>query len=63
MPNGPLKEEDLTEINASLSALEEADRIIDQAMRAGIDVSEKRSEAQASRERLLKIKQAFFPGR
>ena len=62
MANGPLKDEDLTEINNSLKALDTADGIIDQAMRAGIDIADKREESRQSRERLLRIKQAFFPG-
>lgn len=63
MSNGPLRDEDLTEINESIKALDEADKLIDQAVRAGIDISDKREESRQSRERLMKIKQAFFPGR
>lgn len=63
MSNGPLRDEDLIEINESIKALDEADKLIDQAVRAGIDISDKREESRQSRERLMKIKQAFFPGR
>lgn len=63
MTNGPLRDEDLIEINESIKALDEADKLIDQAVRAGIDISDKREESRQSRERLMKIKQAFFPGR
>ncbi len=63
MANGPLTDNDLNEINESLKALDEADALIDQSTRAGIDVIVQKDESREARTRLMKIKQTFFPGR
>jgi len=60
---GPLTEEDLKGINEQLDRLDEAGRIIDQAMRGGIDMGEQRKQTADLRQQLIRIKQSFFPGR
>ena len=59
----PLTEEDLVQINERLDDLTQADLIIDKAIRAGIDMAEPKKTAAETRVQLMKIKQAFFPGR
>lgn len=63
MANGPLTERDLEQINAALVEIESAEGIIAQAKQAGIDLSRQEGEARETKEKLLRIKQAFFPGR
>lgn len=59
----PIKEEDLGELNDRLKELDTADTLIDQSIRAGIDMKEQKERSQELRQRLMKMKQAFFPGR
>jgi hypothetical protein len=63
MANGPLGEEDLESINTALREIEEAEGIINQAKAAGIDLTRQEGEARETKAKLLRIKQAFFPGR
>lgn len=63
MPDGPLKESDLTQINAALVEIENAEGIIAQAKQAGIPLERQEVQARETKEKLLRIKQAFFPGR
>ncbi len=58
----PLTETDLTDINRALARLDDAEGLITKAQQAGIDVAPFRERASANRDRLLKIKQSFFPG-
>ena len=58
----PLTETDLADINRALARLDDAERLIQKAQQAGIDVEPFRKAARDNQERLLKIKQAFFPG-
>lgn len=53
---------DLQQIRDQLNKLDEADVQIARAERAGIDMAERKKQAQEARQRLLKIKQAYFPG-
>lgn len=53
---------DIQQIRDQLSKLDDADVQIARAERAGIDMSERKKQAQDARQRLLKIKQAYFPG-
>ncbi len=70
MPNGedgparaePLTETDLADINRALERLEDSERLIAKAQIAGIDVTPFRDRSRDTKDRLLKIKQAFFPG-
>ncbi len=63
MANGPLTERDLEQINNALVEIENAEGIIAQAKQAGIDLSRQENDARETKEKLLRIKQAFFPGR
>lgn len=63
MANGPLTERDLEQINAALVEIESAEGIIAQAKQAGIDLGSQEQQARETKEKLLRIKQAFFPGR
>ena len=63
MPNGPLTDQDLNKINEALVEIESAEAIIAQAKRAGIDLTPQETLARETKEKLLRIKNAFFPGR
>lgn len=63
MPDGPLTETDLEQINAALVEIESAESIIAQAKQAGIPLERQETQARETKEKLLRIKQAFFPGR
>lgn len=58
----PLSEADLADINRALARLKDAEGLIAKAQQAGIDVEPFRERARESEDRLLKIKQSFFPG-
>lgn len=58
-----LGERDLEQINQALTEIEDAEGIIAQAKVAGIDLARQETEARETKEKLLRIKQAFFPGR
>lgn len=62
-PPGPLTDADFEDLKAQLKNLDEAERVLDQATRGGIDVSEQRARSRELRERVTKLKNAFFPGR
>lgn len=59
---GPLGPEDLAELKVKLTELDQADKLIEQAVRAGIDVSGQQVKTRELRDKLVKMKQAFFPG-
>jgi hypothetical protein len=63
MADNPLTEHDLEQINAALVEIESAEGIIAQAKRAGIPLERQEEQARETKEKLLRIKQAFFPGR
>lgn len=65
MPNGdsPFNETDLKEINERLAELDKADRLMNQALQAGIEVQDHQTRSKELRQRLLRMKQAFFPGK
>lgn len=63
MPDGPLTDHDLDQINTALTEIESAERIIAQAKTAGIPLERQEAQARETKEKLLRIKQAFFPGR
>ena len=58
-----LTERDLEQINGALAEIESAEGIIAQAKSAGIPLDRQETEARETKEKLLRIKQAFFPGR
>ena len=61
--SGPLTDLDLDEMNQKIAELDEADKLIQQSINAGIDVSLAQTRSKEVRTQLLKMKQAFFPGR
>lgn len=63
MADGPLTENDLNQINAALEEIKSAEGIIAQAKRAGIPLERQEEQARETKEKLLRIKDAFFPGR
>jgi hypothetical protein len=58
-----LTDEDFEGIKQRLADLDVAEREIERASQAGIDVSEQRKTAKAQRAQLLKLKQVYFPAR
>ncbi len=63
MAINPLNESDLEQINGALAEIESAEGVIAQAKRAGIELPTQEVLARETKEKLLRIKQAFFPGR
>ena len=62
-PEGPLGTADLDEMKVQLVALDRADKVIDQAIRGGLDMSTQKAKAHELRAQLTKLRQSFFPGR
>lgn len=63
MADGPLTENDLEQINSALAEITNAEGIIAQAKAAGIPLDRQEEQARETKEKLLRIKSAFFPGR
>lgn len=61
MPMEPLTAEDLQRIRDALRQIDEVQETIARAKAAGIDVSAQERTLTEQRNRLLRIKQAFFP--
>lgn len=61
-PNNPLTFQHLTDINAALAALDQAEQAANLAISAGIDQSAALQAIQSQRSQLLKIKNVYFPG-
>ena len=59
--NEPLTAQDLDNIKKALQQLDAANSLIEKASRAGINVDAYRTRQADARDRLMKIKQAFFP--
>lgn len=59
----PLTETDLQDIDRALTRLGDAEALMVKAQQAGIDIEAFRQRARESKDRLLAIKQSFFPGR
>lgn len=57
----PIKQADLERIKAHLKELEEAERFVDQAIRAGFDVSAEAERIRESKASLIRIRSVFFP--
>lgn len=63
MPNQKvLTDTDLESIKGGIERLDDADALIEQAQRAGIVVDDLRVRSREGRDRLMRLKQAFFPG-
>lgn len=61
--DNPFTEDDLLELQNRMKDLDRADRIINRAMRGGLDMSTLRDTSSELRTQLTKLKNAFFPGR
>ncbi len=61
--SSPLSEGDFTELTANLAKLDQAEREMERASRAGIDMSGQKVQMRELREKLTKVKQSYFPGR
>lgn len=59
---GPLTSADLVELKKNLTELDNAEKLIEKAQRAGIDVGNQQERATEMRDKLMRLKQAFFPG-
>jgi len=59
---GPLTHADLDEMKSQLTALDKADKVIDQAIRGGLDMTGQKEKARELRQRMTKLRQSFFPG-
>tara|TARA_Y100000310_G_C20513456_1_gene730012 strand:+ start:854 stop:1045 length:192 start_codon:yes stop_codon:yes gene_type:complete len=56
-----LTQENLTQINESLEAIQDLEENLKRAEVAGLDVASQRSRLDATRDQLIRIKQAYFP--
>ncbi len=61
--NGPLTDTDLEEMKVRLAELDEAELLIQQAIRGGIDVKAQQERVRELRDQLTRMRQSFFPGR
>ena len=61
-PIGPLTAAHLAQINNALDAIKLGETQVQQAKRAGIDVSEQERTMSEAKEKLLKLKNVYFPG-
>lgn len=60
-PVSPLGDRELEKIRSSLQQLEEGEKQIELAKRAGFDVTSEEERFGQLRKRLTKIKQTYFP--
>ncbi len=58
----PLTADDLVSIKKALEDAKDAKELISMAEQAGIDVAAFKIRADETQQRLLRVKQAFFPG-
>lgn len=58
-----LNEDDLTKLQSAIQQAERAEQIAEMAEQAGLDVTQQKARAKEARDRLLRIKNTFFPGR
>lgn len=61
-PIHPLTHDHLVLIREGMEQLEHADRQIEQAVRAGIDVADYKKQVMELRTKLQRLKTAYFPG-
>lgn len=58
----PLTQANLDQINTQLEGIRSAMELVRKAKTAGIDVSTQEQQLMQGQEKLLRVKQAFFPG-
>lgn len=61
--SAPFDASDLEALNERLKELDEADKLIAKAKQAGMDIGDQEKESRELRQRLMRIKQTFFPGK
>ena len=61
--DGPFSEDDFQQLKQKLKDLDQADLLIAQGVRGGIDMSAQKAESTAARQKLMQFAQSFFPGR
>jgi hypothetical protein len=61
--SSPLTDEHFQEMRKQLANLDEADAQIRKAIQAGIDMSAQQKQTAEMRTQLMKIAQAYFPGK
>lgn len=62
-PPNPLTDQDLKDLDKALDDSRDADTLIEQAQLAGFDVEVFRTRNREGREKIVRIKRAFFPGK
>ena len=62
-PQNPLTDQDLLDLDKALDDSRDADSLIEMAQQAGLDVEAFRTRNREARERLVRIKRTFFPGK
>lgn len=62
IPNSPLNDDHLKQINAGLEALKVAETQIMLARNAGLDVTKYENELNDQRTKLTALKNTYFPG-
>jgi hypothetical protein len=59
----PLTDQDFQTIKSNLADLDKAEEQIRKAIRAGIDVGDAPATAKVQRDKLLALKNTYFPGK
>ncbi len=59
----PLTEDDLVKIEDAIAACDNITRQINRATQAGIDMGPRLDDCRERRQKLVKLKAAYFPGR
>lgn len=62
IPESPFTPQDLTNLNGHLAAIETGFKHLNLARQAGFDVTEHHKALTENRDKLLKIKNVYFPG-
>lgn len=60
-PNSPLDQSHLDQINRGLAAIDSAQKQINLATAAGIDVTQQANQLNNARQQLMQLKQVYFP--
>jgi hypothetical protein len=61
-PNSPLTADHLEQINNALSVIAVAENQVAMAKRAGINVDAQEAQLSDSKDKLLRVKNVYFPG-
>jgi hypothetical protein len=61
--SGPFTTDDLTQLKTHEGELARAERLLQQAKRAGFDMTQVEKDLQEAKQKLYQFKGAFFPGK